>query len=298
MTAPTTETTGRLVSEQYKKRNQMAEIFRALVRNKSSLAGMIIFGLILLGFISSFFFSWDAIVKMNPGATFAKPSWEYPFGADNFGRNLFLRVLYGSRYTLAIGFGSVLIAGTIGITAGSFAGFYGGKVEEVIMRFTDAISAIPGILLGMVIVTVLGQNLHNLIIAVGVQATPIYIRMTRASVGTVRHMEYIEAAKAIGFSDLRIIFTKALPNGLAPIIVTATTNLGTVILVAASLSFLGLGVPLPHPEWGVLISDARAYSIHAPYLMIFPGLFIMLTVLAFNMLGDGLRDALDPKSKR
>ena len=287
-----------LVSKKYKKQSRTTHIFRSLIRSKSSMAGLIIFALMFVAFIASLLISWDSIVRMNPMAMYAKPSWEFPFGADNFGRNLFLRVIYGTRYTFAIGLGAVSIAGLIGISVGSFAGFYGGRVEDVIMRCTDALSAIPGILLGMVIVTVLGQSLQNLIIAVGIQATPIYIRMTRASVSTVRNAEFVESAKAVGFSDLRIIFTKVLPNGLAPIIVTATTNLGAVILVASSLSFLGLGVPYPHPEWGFLTADARLYSIHAPHLMMFPGLFIMLTVLAFNMLGDGLRDALDPKMKR
>jgi len=295
---PNTPEANELVSSKYKKRSQMGEIFYSLRKNKGAMAGFIILALLIIAFFASLFISWESVTAMNAQARFARPSLQRPFGADNFGRDVFLRVIYGSRYTLAIGLGSVTFAAIFGVTAGCFAGYYGGKADDFILRASDVVASIPGMLLGMVVVTVLGQSLQNLIIAVGVQAIPIYLRMTRASIMTVRNHEFVEAARAIGLSHTRIIFTQVLPNGLAPIIVTLTASLGISIIVAASLSFLGFGVPVPQPEWGAIIADSREFARSAPWLMTFPGIFIMLTVLAFNLLGDGLRDALDPKLKK
>ncbi|MCL2392253.1 MAG: ABC transporter permease [Oscillospiraceae bacterium] len=287
-----------LVKSKYKKRSQIYEIAHHMSKNKGAMAGLIILGIMVLLFIISLFISWEQITAINPHARFAPPSRQHWFGADNFGRDLFLRVIFGTRYTLAIGIGSVAFASIFGVTAGCFAGYYGGKVEDIIMRASDVIASIPGMLLGMVVVTVLGQSLQNLIIAVGVQSIPIYLRMTRASILSVRNQEFVEAAKSIGLSNTRIIFTQVLPNGLAPIFVTVTASLGISIIVASSLSYLGFGVPVPHPEWGAIISGAKEFARLAPNLMLFPGIFIMVTVLAFNLLGDGLRDALDPKLKK
>jgi len=287
-----------LVTKKYKKRSQIGEIFYSLRKNKGAMTGFIILAALLVTFIASLFISWESITAISGAARFARPSARLPFGGDNFGRNAFLRVIYGTRYTLAIGLGSVTFAAIFGVTAGCFAGYYGGKADNFILRASDVIASIPGLLLGMVVVTVLGQSLQNLIIAVGVQAIPIYLRMTRASVMTVRNNEFVEAARAIGLSNIRIIFTQVLPNSLAPIIVTLTASLGISIIVASSLSYLGFGVPIPHPEWGAIIAGAKEFARPAPFLMTFPGLFIMITVLAFNLLGDGLRDALDPKLKK
>jgi len=287
-----------LLVKQYRKRSRMGEIFYNINKNKGAVAGFIILGVICLAFIVSLFISFESITAMNAQQRFAAPSWQLPFGADDFGRNVFLRVIYGTRYTLAIGFGAVALATVFGVTLGCFAGYYGGIVEDIIMRVSDVLSSIPGMLLGMVIMTVLGQSLRNLIVAVGVQSIPIYLRMTRASILTVRNNEFVEASRAIGFSNIRIIFTQVLPNGLSPIIVTITASLGISIIVAASLSYLSFGVPVPHPEWGALISTTKEFARRAPFLLTFPGLSIMITVLAFNLIGDGLRDALDPKLKR
>ena len=287
-----------LVVKKYKKRSQMGDIFHRILQNKGATVGLVIIALLLVIFCISLFISFDAVTETNARARLTPPSWEFPFGADNMGRNVFLRVIYGTRYSLAIGFGVVGIALIIGVFLGSIAGFFGGQVENTIMRCSDILASIPGMLLSMVIVTVLGQSLRNLIIAVGVTTIPSFIRITRASVLTIRNNEYIEAAHAIGFSNFRIIFSQVLPNGLSPIIVTFTASLGISIIIAASLSFIGFGVPVPHPEWGSMISTGREFARAAPYLMTFPGLFIMITVLAFNLLGDGLRDALDPKLKR
>jgi len=199
---------------------------------------------------------------------------------------------------LIIGFAGVAVSTIFGVTLGSLAGYYGGKIDNVVMRFADILASIPSLLLGMVIMVVLGQSVGNLVIAVGVGGITSFIRISRSSMLTVRNQEYIEAARAVGLPGLRIAFTHGLPNALSPIIVNITTNIGICIIVAASLSYLGFGVPVPAPEWGALISAAREYALSAPWLMALPGVFIMLTVLAFNLLGDALRDALDPKMMR
>ena len=286
------------IIKQYKKRSRMGDIFHSIKRNKSAMAGLIIIVLLFMVLIGSLFISFESVTESASANRFRPPDWQFPFGGDNMGRNTFLRTIYGARYSIVIGFGSVAIATILGVFLGSFAGFYGGITDDIIMRASDVLASIPGMLLGMVIVTVLGQSLQNLIIAVGVTAIPVFIRITRASVLTVRNNEFVEAARAIGISNTRIVFTQVLTNGLSPIIVTFTASIGLSIIVAASLSFLGFGVPVPHPEWGALVSTGRNYIRNAPWLTTFPGLFIMITVLAFNLLGDGLRDALDPKMKK
>ena len=286
------------IMKQNKKRSLMGGIFHSIRRSKSAMAGLIIIVLLFLILLGSLFISFESVTESATANRFRAPDLQFPFGGDNLGRNAFLRTIYGTRYSIVIGFGAVSIATIFGVFLGSFAGFYGGLADDIIMRASDVLASIPGMLLGMVIVTVLGQSLRNLIIAVGVTAIPVFIRITRASVLTVRNNEFVEAARAIGISNVRIVFTQVLTNGLSPIIVTFTASIGLSIIVAASLSFLGFGVPVPHPEWGALVSTGRNYIRNAPWLTTFPGLFIMVTVLAFNLLGDGLRDALDPKMKR
>ena len=286
------------VLAKYKKRSQMGEIWHRLVRNNSSLAGVIILGIIFLLAIISLFMSFESVTATNVPVRFSAPSWQFPFGTDSMGRNAFLRVIYGSRYSIIIGFGALAINAILGVLLGSTAAYYGGKTENIIMRICDILASIPSLLLGMVIMVVLGMKLQNLIIAVGIGGIPHFIRISRASILTVKGNEFVEAARAIGFSDLRIIVTQVLPNGLSPIMVQATVSLGLTITIAASLSFLGFGVPAPTPEWGALISQGREFARTAPWLMAFPGVAIMITVLGFNLLGDGLRDALDPKMKK
>jgi len=293
-----TNTKSGLVSDKYRKRSRLADAFYRIRKNKGALTGLIIIGVLVSMFIVSLFMSLETVNARDFQIRLTPPNWQHLFGTDGMGRDALLRVIYGTRYTLAIGFGASIIGGFFGIFLGSMSGYYGGKIDDLIMRFSDVLASIPGMLLGMVIITVLGQNLQNLIIAVGVSGIPIYIRISRASILTLRNSEYLEAAKAIGLSNLRIIFSQALPNGLSPIIVAFSVNFGMTIIVAASLSFLGFGVPVPHPEWGTMIAMGREFMRSAPWLTTFPGIFIMLTVLAFNLLGDGLRDALDPKLKR
>jgi len=294
-----TDEIGSLATRKYRKRSQAADVFHHLTRNKGAVAGLIIISIMILLAISSIFIPFEAVTAASIPNRFAPPSLEFPFGTDGMGRNQFIRVIYAARFSLPIGFGATLIAALIGVILGSFAAYYEGTAtDEVIMRFSDVLASIPGILLGMVIITTLGRTLTNLIIAVGVSAIPQFIRIARASMLSIRGNEYVDAARAIGLSSSRIIFTQVLPNGLAPIIVLFTSILGITILISASLSFLGFGIPVPNPEWGALIATGRDNIRNAPWLTTFPGLFIMATVMAFNLLGDGLRDAFDPKLKK
>jgi len=289
--------TGEIFTRKYKKRSQVGDVFYRLTRNKGATVGLVIFSIVILLFFASLFISWESVTAGDARDRLIKPNPQHLFGTDIMGRDQFSRIIYGTRYSMTIGFGGSLIAAFLGISLGCFAGFYGGKVEEIIMRATDVLVSIPGLLLGMVLVLTLGRNLQNLIFAVAVNTIPIYVRITRASVLTVRNNEFVEAAHAIGLPNLRVIFSQVLPNGLSPIIVTFTMNLGGMISAGAGLSFLGFGIQVPHPEWGMLISQGREYMRTSGYLTIIPGLFIMATILALNLLGDGLRDALDPKLK-
>jgi ABC-type dipeptide/oligopeptide/nickel transport system permease component len=286
------------IRAKYKKRSRFGELFHRLKQSKSAVVGMILLSLIFIAFLASLFIDIDTVMAVDLPNRLASPSLNNLFGADHFGRDMFLRTVYGTRYSISIAFGAAGIAAFIGITLGALAGYFGGAAEEAIMRFSDILASIPGLLLGMVIMVVLGQSLPNLIFAVGVNSVPAFIRITRASILNVGNQEFVEASRAIGLPNRRIIFRHVLPNGLSPIIVTFTMNLGMSIIIASSLSFLGFGVPVGTPEWGLLIADNRMFARVAPHLMIFPGLFILLTVLSFNLLGDGLRDALDPKLKK
>ncbi|NLL46328.1 MAG: ABC transporter permease [Clostridiales bacterium] len=288
-----------MISSQYQRENQLLAVWKRLRTNPGAVVGLIILcALILIMVYSVLFISYEEITVINSKNRFAPPSAEYPFGTDEMGRDLMKRIFYGSRYSLAVAFGSVFIGMVVGIFFGSIAGFFGGWVDNLIMRIADIMSSIPGTLLGMVIVTILGANLINLLIAVGVASIAGFIRMARASVLTVKSNEYVESARAIGMSELRIIFTQVVPNSLSPLIVTATARMATSVLSAAGLSFLGFGITAPKPEWGALISGSRAFLNYAPHLCYFPGLFIMLMAFACALLGDGLRDALDPKLKK
>ena len=291
--------TTRTASGAPKKRSHLGEIWHRMKQNKSAMVGLaILIALLLLLLYSFLFIDYSQVTKINAAEQMAPPSAAHPFGTDGLGRDLFSRVIYGTRYSLLIGVVAVGISLLLGTLFGALAGYYGGKLEDLIMRASDVLASIPAMLLGMVIVTVLGPSLRNLIFAVGITAVPAFTRIARSSVLTVRDQEFVQAAKAVGMSNARIIFTQVVPNGLSPIIVTTTGRIGACIIEAASLSYLGFGVPAPMPEWGALISEGRNFIRSAPYMTLFPGLFIMITVLAFNLMGDGLRDALDPKLKK
>ena len=226
------------------------------------------------------------------------PSAEHWFGTDNFGRDIFTRIIHGMALTLKVGFLSVAMGGSVGVVLGIVSGYYGGKIDTIIMRVMDVLLAFPGILLALAIVSVLGGSLTNVIIAVGLFSVPAFARIVRGSTLSVRKLEYIDAVKALGATDFRIIFKHILPNVMSPIIVQATLRIATAVLTASGLSFLGLGAQPPAPEWGAMLNDGRTYMSNAPHLILFPGMMIVLVVLAFNIFGDGLRDALDPKMNK
>lgn len=275
-------------------------IWRQFKKNKGAMIGLfVITVIILVSLVSPLIWDYETdITGMDGSQRQLFPSSQHWFGTDTMGRDIFARVCYGARYSLLIGVVSVGISLLIGTTVGAIAGYYGGLIEAIIMFIVELFLMIPSILLTIVFVAVLGINLQNLMIALGLVTVPYFARNARASVMMVCGNEYVEAAKAMGANNLTILFTHVLPNALSPILVQATTRVGSVIVSAASFSFLGLGVPMPTPEWGAMLSDARQFMRDYPYQIMFPGIAIMITVLAINLVGDGLRDALDPKLKR
>ncbi len=295
-----------------RRRGPFEEFWFRFRKNKLAVAGAVVVILyILMALFADLLYPYDFITGNQISNTFAKVGetrpvdWNgtetahlYIFGADNFGRDILGRIVHGARVSMIIGFTTVAFAVFFGGALGAIAGYYGGKIETVIMRGADILLAIPNILFALAIVAALGPSFRNLLLAIGVTSIPVYIRLVRASVLTVKDQEFVEAARALGARDLRIIGLHILPNCMAPVIVQATLGIAQSILSATSLSFLGLGIQPPSPEWGNMLSEARAYLISAPHTLIFPGLAIMTVILAYNLIGDGLRDALDPKLKR
>ena len=284
--------------EKKKKFAQLGDIWKRLRKNKLAVLGLIIIVIIFLVAIFANIIAPYSFDQQDLLSCFQGPSAQHWFGTDEFGRDIFSRVVYGTRISLLIGFVAVAIAMVIGVLLGAFSGYYGATVDNIIMRLMDILLSIPQIILAIAIVAVLGNGLFNLMLAVGISSIPHYARIVRASVLSVKDQEFIEAAKAAGSSDLRIIFKHIIPNCLAPIIVQATLGVAMAILTAAGLSFVGLGISPPTPEWGSMLSSARSYIRDYAYMTMFPGLAIMITIFALNVLGDGLRDALDPKQKK
>lgn len=280
-----------------KKRSIWGDAWRRLRKNKSAMVGLAIIILLILTAVFADVIAPEGIDDQKLQSRFLTPSAEHWFGTDNLGRDIFSRIVYGSRISLLVGFVAVGIAMLIGGSLGAIAGFYGGKIENIIMRLLDILLAIPSILLAISIVAALGPGLVNLMIAVGVSSIPGYARIVRSSVMTIKDQEFIEAARAIGATDRRIILKHIIPNTLAPIIVQATMGVAGAILSAAGLAFIGLGIEIPTPEWGAMLSGGRDYIRDYPHMTMFPGLAIMTTIFGLNLLGDGLRDALDPKLK-
>jgi peptide/nickel transport system permease protein len=284
----------------YQSRRRAAEVWRRLKRNKGAMVSLIVIAVLILAaiFADVLYNYKDVVIKQNIGQRLQSPSWKHPFGTDELGRDILARVVHGSRISLFVGIASTFFSAALGILLGAIAGYYGGQLENVIMRVADVFNAIPANLLAVVVVAALGQNLFNLVIAIGICSVPKFVRVTRASVMQTRNQEYIEAESAIGTKNLWIILGTVLPNSMSPVFVYATLNIATAIISVSAMSFIGLGIPAPRPEWGSMLSAGRVYLRNYSYITMFPGLAIMLTILSFNMLGDGLRDALDPKTKR
>lgn len=280
-----------------KKRSRMKEVWRRFCRSKQAVIGMImllilIFAAVFAGVIAPYDpLAQDIIHRLQP------PSMAHFFGTDELGRDIFSRILYGSRISLTVGLIAVTISSVVGCALGAIAGYYGGVLDNVIMRCTDVLMAIPSILLNISIVAALGSGLQNVMIAIGISSVPAYCRIMRASLLSLKNQEFVDASRAAGASDFHIIVRHILPNSLAPLIVQATLKIGGAILSCASMSFIGLGIVPPTPEWGAMLSTGRDFLRDAPHLTAFPGMSIMFAVFAMNLMGDGLRDALDPKLK-
>lgn len=273
----------------------LAYLWRRYRTNRSAVVGggmLVLFLVVAVG--APWIATHDPLAQDLYGRLSA-PSWEHPFGTDDFGRDILSRVIYGSRISLKIGIAAVTVALSLGTVIGLVAGYKGGVVDQVLMRVMDVMLAFPSILLAIVIVAVLGPGLNHAMLAVGIVAIPQYARLVRASTLSVREADYVQALRALGAGDVRIVATAVLPNCLAPLIVQATLGLATSILDAAGLSFLGLGAQPPIPEWGAMLSGGRELILSAPWVLTYPGCAIFVTVLSFNLLGDGLRDTFDPR---
>lgn len=283
-----------------KARGQWAEVWRRLKKNKMAMVGLaIITALVLAACCADIIADYDEVViKLDIGNRLKPPSSENWLGTDEHGRDILARMIHGIRISLRVGVVAVGISILIGGSLGAIAGYYGGKLDSVIMRLMDVFLAIPSILLAIAIVSALGGSMMNLMIAIGVSGVPRYARIVRASVLSVREQEFIESARAIGATDFRIITRHIIPNALAPVIVQATLGVAGAILSTAGLSFIGLGIAPPAPEWGAMLSGGRKYMRVAWHITTFPGIAIVVTILALNLLGDGLRDALDPRLKQ
>lgn len=271
------------------------DALRRLFRNKLAIIGMVILGLfVFCALFAPWIAPYDPIAQ-DVTRRREPPSWEHPFGMDEVGRDLLSRVIYGARVSLYVGVASVSLAIIAGTLIGAVSGYAGGWVDNVVMRIMDIMLAFPSLLLAIAIVAILGPGLLNMLYAIAFVSIPAYARIVRASVLAAKEMDYTLAARAIGCSSSRILFRHIMPNCLTPIIVQGTLGIATAILDAAGLSFLGLGAQPPTPEWGAMLGQGRGSVFTAPHVVIFPGLAIMLSVLGFNLLGDGLRDALDPR---
>jgi len=268
-----------------------------LKRNKAALLG----GILIIIYVTSALFA-PILFTGNPSApdlmnSLESSSIDHPLGTDELGRSILGRIIYGSRISLLIAVGVVSVGMIIGIPLGLVSGYYRGKVDFIIQRATDTMLAFPGFLLALALVAVLGVGLKNTVISIGISMVPLYIRLVRGCVLSVREEIYVEAARAVGTRDVIILIRHILPNVMVPITVQTSLSMGTAILFAAGLGFLGIGVQPPTPEWGSMLGSARSYLFHAPHVATFPGIAIFLAVLSFNLLGDGLRDALDPRFK-
>ena len=284
---------------EYKKRSQLSIIWNRLRKNKLAMLGLaILVMMVALAVCADWIADYDTnVTGMNMAERLQTPSAKHWFGTDSYGRDVFARIIHGSRLSLSLSIFAMLAAVAIGSIIGAIAGYYGGRVDDVLMRLMDILLAIPPMLMSISIVAALGHSMVNLMIALSLAYIPVFARVIRSSILTVKGQEFIEAAKACGTSNARIILRHIIPNAIGPIIVQATLAMGSTILIISSLSFMGMGIQPPQPEWGTMLYEGRDLIRTSPYLVIFPGIAIALAVLSLNLLGDGLRDALDPRMK-
>ena len=279
-------------------RGPWKEAWTTFKKNRTALLGLALFILLILVAIFAEQIAPYGHDDQNLARRFRPPGKEFIFGTDNFGRDIFSRIVLGSRYSLVIGAVAMTVSAFLGTVLGAIAGFYSDVIDNAIMRFMDLLMAIPNMMLAISIIAVLGNGVQNVILAVGISAVPSYARMIRATVLSIKDQEFIEAATCLGSSRIRTLFRHVMPNCIAPIIVQMSLSFSAAILTASALSFLGLGIMPPTPEWGAMLSNGRPYIRERPWLVTFPGVAIMIIILALSLIGDGLRDALDPRLKR
>ena len=280
-----------------KRKSRFAVVFHQLKKNKQAMGGLVVIILLVaLAILAPYIIPYDYDMQ-DYSCILSGSTKEHWLGTDDLGRDILSRLLYGTRISLSMGVLIVCIGASIGILLGSIAGFYGGRVDNVIMRFLDIYQSVPNILLAIAFAAVLGPGLTSAVTALGIASFAGYARLIRASILQVRGLEYVDAARVINASNINILFKHVLPNAFSPLIVYITMYIGSSILAAASLSFIGLGAQAPLPEWGAMLSSGRSMMRDYPTLVLYPGIMIMITVLAFNLFGDGLRDALDPRLK-
>lgn len=285
--------------KQYKKKSQGKEIWKRIKKNRAAMIGLIIISIFIFFALSADLIAdyGEKAITQNAKERLQQPNSEHWFGTDAYGRDVFARIIHGARVSLTIGLASTGVSVILGGLFGAMAGYYGGKVDNIIMRIMDTVMCIPGILLALAIVAALGPGMRNLLIAITVSNIPGFTRIIRSVILSVVGQDFIEAAKACGTTDKRIIIRHILPNAMGPIIVQATMSVAGMIIAAAGLSFIGMGIQPPRPEWGAMLAESREYMRYAPYLVAFPGIAIVLAALSLNLVGDGLRDALDPRLK-
>lgn len=277
--------------------NQLRRMWYTFRKSKLAVLGLIIVSIFVLVAIFAPALSPYDPLKQNLVNMLKPPSADHWLGTDEMGRDILSRLIHGARISMKVGFVAVGVAFIIGMPLGIFAGFYGGRIDALLMRAMDVLMAFPGILLAICLVSILGPSLDNAILSVGIYAVPNFARLARGETMALKHNEYIEAARALGASDIRIIFTHVLVNIVAPLIVLCTLSFGNAILTTSGLGFLGMGAQPPTPEWGAMLSSGRQYLMVAPHVTTIPGLVILVLVLGLNLFGDGLRDILDPKLK-
>ena len=283
----------------YKKRSQFASVVRRFRHNKSAMVGLIVFTIIALAcLLADLYMDYNTMaIRQNIPDRLVSPNSTYLFGTDHYGRNLFARIVFGGRTSLGTALCVIIMATTIGSIVGSVAGYYGGLTDNVIMRINDVFFSIPYTLMAVCIVASLGGGMFNLGIACIVAVVPGNVRLFRAWVMPLKEQEFVEAARSYGTKDIRLLLHHIIPNTLGPIVVQATLHLAATVIAVSSLSYIGLGVKPPTPEWGAMLAEAKDYIRDYPHLVIIPGVAILVSTLSLNMIGDGLRDALDPKLK-